>query len=81
MLIARVRTSTGADAQQADVAGSDWPEGGRTNQVQVRFTPEAASPYMVALYELQAVEVRGDLERAAAVFPHSGQRPGLARRS
>ena len=108
VLIARVKTSTGADAQQADVAGisvkvfdmtsgsqvgetyapavsvvydalqpadarsteaynvaiplagSYWPEGGRTYQVQVRFTPTSGDAYMAALYELQAVEVLGD---------------------
>ena len=42
------------------LAGSYWPEGGRTYQVQVRFTPTSGDAYIAALYELQAAEVLGE---------------------
>lgn len=38
---------------------------GRTYQVQVRFTPTNGDAYMAALYELQAVEVLGELTPVA----------------
>ena len=42
------------------LAGSYWPEGGRTYQVQVGFTPTSGDAFIAALYELQAVEVLGE---------------------
>lgn len=53
------RTSYRAGAARASserdrdpLAGSYWPEGGRTYQVQVRFVPTSGDAYMAALYEL-----------------------------
>ena len=39
---------------------SRYQTGGRTYQVQVRFTPTSGDAYIAALYELHAVEVLGD---------------------
>ena len=47
------------------LAGSYWPEGGRTYQVQVRFTPTSGDAYVAALYELQAVEAIGEITTGA----------------